>query len=514
MQVPPGSIQLTSDGLIFKHVEEEGDKKKRYSNFHGTIVGIKYSITSQYGLVINHLDENQCWITGYPEQESELFPFLPIVVSSMAVKEVCKVYFSTKYLLGGAPILGEHGRLDDSEYFEALVYLIDAEPIDYVPENYIESVKKYEEVKEVKETPKKEEVKQDKEIKQKKKPKDMVEKLTEMNAEKEKFLELKERKIKQFALNQLKIAEQLLSDKKIRNSRSEFNRARMAWGNQVDLSQAPDFDDERLNMDNESFKKYIDSRALFGLARGYNSTDPPSTDKVIQSLKEAITIDPAFQEAQDMLLALTGEKFEVTAVEKEPEPEKIDYENGFPAYDDPNIQRPQFWVDEIPFRHRIGYAEKIKEIATSKFKEKDFKAAQKLYNKIQIAFTVKSLKAATPENAHKGHQFVIVGKLNSLACDMELEKYQQAVVQADYILDYIKKTTLNFDQFKAKTLYRKIKALILQNKEEEAKQAIKVLEEVPDSYSYVKELNRILQQHEDEKKMENEFLYKKMTGKL
>lgn len=520
MEVPPGSIQLTSDGLIYKHIEEEGERDKRYSNFNGTIVGVRYYISSPKGIVVNCMDSAQCWITGDKKQESELFLFLPVVVATMAVKEVCKVYFSKKYLVGDGSILGLHGQIDNSDYYEALVYLVDAEPMDYSPDQYKEDVKKYKETAFSPEAPVKTEPKPKPEKivekKEPKKEKTSFEIINEMIAEKRQAQEHETNQRKKFALNQLTIAHNLLKEKRIRNARSEFNRARMAWGPMVDLDSAPeDLNDEHLSWDMDKFKKYIESRALYGVALTFQAVEPPLTDKAINSLKESLTYDPEFKEATDLLKQLTGEDpTPVIEAKKEEEPEKIDYENNFPSYDDPSIQMPQFWVDEIPIKHRFGFAEAIKEKATQLFKSREYKNAYSYYNKMQIPFTTKVLKKLNPEEFQRAQYYVVVSKTNSVACYMELGKYAQAVVQSDYALDYIKKSKLDFDQFKAKVLYRKAKAQIMLNKPDDANETMKVLAEVPNANAYLNEVKRILKDHLETAKNEQEFLYKKMTGTL
>ena len=232
-------------------------------------------------------------------------------------------------------------------------------------------------------------------------------------------------KRRRFAINQLKIAESLLNQQKPAAARKEFNRATMSWSTQVDLSKAPEsITHDNINLPEEEFKKYINSRAAYGVARTFLDITPPKKENAVIKLRESIEIDPQFFEAK-MMLEQIGEKVE---------------DDEVPKLEDKRLTKQEYWMKpEVEWSQRVEYSNYVKDKATEEFKENNYKAALDLYKRCIISFSGQSKRKSllTQEQISTMNKVNIISKLNCLACYLLLKEYQKVVVHANELYDTI-----------------------------------------------------------------------------
>lgn len=434
--LPQNAKQLSMDKELYKVILEEGNKKNRLANLNDTCVGAAYIIKTyddKENQVIDYTkgDSPAAWIVGDKESECTIYMFLQIGIRSMCEGETAQFFFTKKYLLGDVPFVNEEGKIFQADTFTAIVKLIKATPLDQInllPELKMETTTKPS-------TENQDKVEKSDEVKIKIESESNKEKNdVKGNSEEQNFLKTKKVvevendesfQRRKFALNQLKVAESLLQAKKPAAARKEFNRARMSWSTQVDLSKAPEaITHEALDLPEDELKKYVNSRALYGVARTFLEIVPPNTEKAVLSLQEAIELDNDFFEAK-MTLESLGQKVDDTE---------------FPEFEDKRLTKQQYWLKpEVEWSKREEYSAYVKEKATALFKENNFKEALDLYKRCIIPFSGQSkIKSTlTREQISAMNKVNIISKLNSLACYMLLKEYPKVVVHADELFDTI-----------------------------------------------------------------------------
>lgn len=481
MIAPPGSKQLTSDGEIYKVVLQKGGNNHS-SLYNDTAVAVDFKIFGEGGEEILHTDESLVWIIGDNEYEDQIYPFLRVAVRSMTEKEVARFYFTNRYMLGSSPIISPDGKKDTSSFFQAIIHLRKSQPLDEISLEGEPSKKVFEVV----------------ESKPKQEEKPIEKELTPEEVELQKRELFK--KQTQFALYQLQMATAILKSGKPASARKEFNRARIAWTPQVNLNKAPNnIDVDDLGMTEDEIKKYVESRALYGVAQTYMAIDPPNEEKAISSLRESVEFDPKFIDSVNLLKKL--------GVELENEPD-------FPPFDDPRLLKPQFWQNnDLPFEKRVEYNSQCHSEANILFKSGEFKEALKLYNRCQIIFTGQQSNEKLKEGQKiQVDDYLIHSRLNAIACYLELSQYKQMFSNIDMLIHIIKKTGRPYNKQILKCLFKKTMAYIKMNSLNEAKNVLTQMREVPDSAVPVQELANRINQVELSNQKEEDFIYKKMTG--
>ncbi|OHT15577.1 hypothetical protein TRFO_02936 [Tritrichomonas foetus] len=560
--LPENAIPLTSDRELYKIVLEEGNKKNHSSNFNDTCVGVQYIIKSEVGL-IDHTDRTGpvSWIVGDRETEADLYLFLPIVIRSMYEGETAKYFFTRKYFLGGAPVITTNGSIDKSTQFQAIVHLIKATPIDDIEDPHkedesekLDNTSQNNEQVEKEQTAKHELPQNSEKVETSNHSNNYNETNTNNNNEtnnrnnetnnsnnnnketktknnetnnsnnketnnnkntendkksgenKPKIVEVENDeafKRRKFALNQLIIAENLLRAGKPAMARKEFNRARMSWSTQVDLSKAPnEISHPALDLPEDKLKIYVDSRALYGVARTLLDAIPPNTEKAVVTLREAIEIDPDFFEAP-MLLEELG-------IKPEEEPK-------FPSsLDDMRLTKQQFWMkDDIEWSKRTEYAEYCKEKATELFRLSSFKEAMTMYARGIISYSGQAKKELTLEQRAEMNRAYTVSKLNSLACYLGMQQYRKLIQHADELFDALcKVTTIDVSDYKVKCLYRKALGLQALSMDDSVEEVIKKMKTLENSELAIKAIRKKQQEDIEAHKQDQDFIYSKMTGTL
>lgn len=557
--------QITPDRELYKVVVEEGNKKNRLANLNDTCVGVFFIIKSGTENDSNseivdftNKDDVTAWIVGDKESESSIYLFLQIGIRSMCEGETSKFYFTRKYLLGDAPIINIEGKILQADTFYAIVKLIKSTSLSqiHVKSEQNENKKpllqlKHEEQPE-KETDTKEsnisdqvekasisnekentknenasnenknveDIDKTKEESSSTENKDTenINKTTEnakepspsndkdiLNEKNEAY----QRRI--FALNQLQIAESLLHQKKPAAARKEFNRARMSWSTQVDLSKAPEsITHEALNFSEDELKKYVNSRALYGVSRTFLEIQPPNTEKAVLNLRESIELDPEFFEAKMMLESL-GENVN---------------ETQFPQFEDKRLTKQQYWLSpDVEWSKREEYSSYLKEKATVLFKENNFKEALDLYKRCIISFSGQSkCKASlTKEQISSMNKVNIISKLNCLACYLSLKEYSKVVIHADELFDTISKmeptiinenSTENCENYKLKCLYRKALAFIALSMSEKLEITILQMKDIKGSDAIIKAIRKKQLENEKISQKDQDAMFSKISMTL
>jgi hypothetical protein len=141
----------------------------------------------------------------------------------------------------------------------------------------------------------------------------------------------------------------------------------MAWTTQVDLSKTPPVVDHlAASLPDDELRRFVDSGALFGVARTFLAICPPQPDNAIARLRESVEIDPAFDDA----IRLLQEYGIVTAAEE------------FPPFTDLRLASQTFWIsDKVPWERRLEFAEWCKAEGSRYFRQEEFKEALTMYNR-------------------------------------------------------------------------------------------------------------------------------------
>jgi tetratricopeptide (TPR) repeat protein len=531
MEVPDGAVQLTADRKLFKVVNERGDPSNHCSVFHDTAVAVEYIIRSPEGVIdVTGPGYPTCWVTGDTASESGLYNFLPIAVRSMREHEVATFYMHRDYFLGSVPFITADGRTDNSTQITAVVHLRKATPIiditlddgeplqplalpapDPPPAADLLSAQtdKPPDGTESSDQPKP----PPRDPEPNAQPKSSTE--TKAATSDETAASRKGRSSKKslpsdpewfarcgrFALHELSLAEDLLAAGKPAAARKEFNRARMAWTTQVDISKAlPVVDNPAGSLPDDELRRFVDSRALFGVARTFLAIRPPQSDNAVARLRESLEIDPAFDDAMQLL----RECGIVTTAEE------------FPPFTDLRLASQSFWMnDKVPWQRRLDFAEWCKAEGANYFRQEEFKEALTMYNRAQIVFAGQSSqKDVSPERKNAMAEVTTVNRLNCLACFYALGQYQQVISNADMLLEFVQRTGLSMDHYKVKCLYRKALAFWRMNMEEDMEQTIGELEAIPGSAIAVSDLRAKIEKERKSHQVEMDFLYRKMTGTL
>lgn len=425
--LPGNAKQLTPDRELYKIILEEGNKKNRSSNLNNTCVAVFYIIKT-----FNE-NENECdiidftkrdqdpvaWIVGDKESENSIYLFLQVAVRTMCEGETSKFFFTKKYLLGDAPMIDSIGNIYHADAYFAIVKLYKSTPLDQI----VLSSEQKEKNKSPKELP---QLKDESNHEEKENKSENINESTSSNEEKaNEVIDEESYKRRRFAINQLKIAESLLNQQKPAAARKEFNRATMSWSTQVDLSKAPEsITHDNINLPEEEFKKYINSRAAYGVARTFLDITPPKKENAVIKLRESIEIDPQFFEAK-MMLEQIGEKVE---------------DDEVPKLEDKRLTKQEYWMKpEVEWSQRVEYSNYVKDKATEEFKENNYKAALDLYKRCIISFSGQSKRKSllTQEQISTMNKVNIISKLNCLACYLLLKEYQKVVVHANELYDTI-----------------------------------------------------------------------------
>ena len=480
MDVPEGAVPITVDKCIYKVMNEEGNRSNNSALYNDTAVAVEYIIRSPEGVIDStQPQEPRYWIIGDKETEAELYFFLPIAVRTMKEREVATFYFARRYFLGDAPVITWDGRTDNSMYLTAIVHLLKATPLDAI-ESDDEPVKKVEP-----EMVKKEEEEKPRQEPKKKKGEEMDPALA--------------RKCVLFALDQLKKGEEFL-EKKPAAARKEFNKARMAWTKQVDVTKTPDREEPIADLPVEEAKKYVDVRALYGVARTFLAVQPKLTDKAIVSLREANEIDRTFGPVIELLREL--------GIDPQVEEE-------FPAWDDPRLLRQNFWMNpDIDWEKRLEFSERAKLKGTEFFRENNFTEAITFYNQSQLPFTGHKAKDLPDDKRLALSEIMAISKLNVLACYLGLNQYRQVIMNGDQLISFLNKTELDMDRYKVKCYYRMCLAYLKMNRSEDIERLFKEMEPIKGSGPAISDVKA--KQAEDAKRhqVEQDFMYQKMTGTL
>lgn len=536
--LPGNAKQITPDRELYKVVVEEGNKKNRLANLNDTCVGVFFIIKSgtendsnSEVVDFTNKDDVTAWIVGDKESESSIYLFLQIGIRSMCEGETSKFYFTRKYMFGDAPIINIEGKILQADTFYAIVKLIKSTSLsqihvkpeqnekkkpllqlkheekqenetdtkksnisEQVENTSISNEKENENTSNEKENVEDNEKTKEKSSSNENKDAENINKTAENAKEpspsndKDVLIEKGEAyQRRKFALNQLQIAESLLHQKKPAAARKEFNRARMSWSTQVDLSKAPEsITHEAINFSEDDLKKYVNSRALYGVARTFLEIQPPNTEKAVLNLRESIELDPEFFEAKMMLESLG---------------ENVD-ETQFPQFEDKRLTKQQYWLSpDVEWSKREEYSSYLKEKATALFKENNFKEALDLYKRCIISFSGQSkCKASlTKEQISSMNKVNIISKLNCLACYLSLKEYSKVVVHADELFDTISKmeptiinenSNENCENYKLKCLYRKALAFIGLSMSEKLEFTIQQLKDIKGSDVIIKAIRK------------------------
>jgi len=488
---PEGSVPLTADRELFKLLREYGDIKNRSSNYLDTAVAVEYLIKSEKG-VIDHSPPNSplCWITGDKSTEDKLYIFLPICVKTMSEGETASFFISRKYLLGSGKLITFDGRVDDSEYFEAIVHLIKAKPLSDI--DYDDNIQRPMCL---------DQEKSHKSISgddlMKKSPEEIIEISKSVDDKKAQAQKEELRQRSKYGLYQLSIADKLFESKKIVASRKEYNRARMAWGNNIDVNQVPsDFVHSMIEVSDDQIKQYVNVHSLIGVAKTFLAVNPPLKDKAIASLQEAFELDNACEDVIKMLQDLGVDT----------------NSNSFPDFEDSRLIKPQFWTESIEWKNRSEFANYCNSRGKILYEAKDFKNALKYFNRVQIAFPNQSFIGIAPKEANEIFALIISSKSNGIACHIELGQYENVVPNSDLLIDYIHKTGLPMEHFILKTRYRICLAYVYMNRFDKLEESLKQLGEMPGSKILIDDIKSKMQKQELINTQERDFLYSKMTN--
>lgn len=555
--IPEGAKQLTADGELYKIVLEEGNKENRLSNRKGTKVAVYCQLYSLNGF-IDDSTAPRCWIVGYEEEAKiSMYRFLPIVVGTMAEKETCKVILTKKYIFGAAVVTNMDFEIDNSKYFEATVHLYRAEGYDYdgnlknlialpgpTPEDKEaeckETTHKQEEPKKEDEKKEEEEQKKDEENtkessekvvapkeetkKNETKHKDPVKEIQriaeETKKKKEEIAEMEKKLGKKkmiFALIQLNKAKYILEvENKPAAARKEYNRARMAWGGMVDLSQAPEeYEDERLAMPEDEFKNYIQSEALLGNAKTFLAIKPPNVDKAIQYLKDAIVAFPGNGEAKFILGDITGANPESLTQKKVEEEKKEKDFSGEINPEDPDLVKPQFWATATcDFSVRMKFSLICKEKGHEFYKMNDFKNAMKYYNRARIPFTKKSYVGVDAALVKQANEIICQCYNNCALCYLEKGDPKTAITNADLAIVIERKELSDNEDIYLKSLYRKAIGYVRLDMQDEANEVTKEMKTLKNGAQLIANVENEKKRIMEHDQKNEEFVFKKMTGKL
>ena len=477
MEVPDGAVPVTADRSVMKIVNEEGDRKNNSASYNDTAVAVEFIVRSPEGIVdATEPQEPRCWIIGDKEAESELYMFLPVAVRSMREKEVATFYFPRHYFLGDAPVVAWDGRVDNSKSFAAVVHLLKATPLDQIQAESETSAKKPEQTPKPQETEKKE-----------KPPKKKSEEMDPALA----------KKCALFALDQLQKGEALLATKPA-GARKEFNKARIAWTKQVDVTKTADREDPIANLPIDEAKKFVDVRALYGIAKTFLAVQPQLKEKAILSLREAHEIDGTFTPVIELLRELGID---------------VQAESGFPAWDDPRLSKPNFWMSpDIDWNKRLEYSEMAKQKGTEYFRENNFTEAMSYYNHSQIPFSGQRVKELPEDKRRALSEIMAIAKLNVLACQLSLEQYRQVLMNGELLLNFLNKTGLDMDRFKVKCYYRMCLAYLKMNKNDEIERLFKEMSPLKGSGPAISDVKAKIAEEAKRHQVEQDFMYQKMTG--
>jgi tetratricopeptide (TPR) repeat protein len=306
-----------------------------------------------------------------------------------------------------------------------------------------------------------------------------------------------EAKRARFALGQLSIGEQFLAAKKPGIARKEFNRARMAWSSATDLSRAPAaLEHEALALPPDALRRFVDTRALHGVARTFLAVVPPQRESAIAKLREALDIDRGYGDAIALLAELG------VSVSEE----------SFPDFADPRLVTQLFWMKEgIPWEKRGQFAAHCREEGNAAFARRQYRDAMAAYNRGLCAFAGQSGPALSDAQRLEISESLIVNRLNLLACFFELGNYQQVIVNAVSLVETIDKSPSPMPDRKVKCLFRKARAYLKQDREDRAEETVAELSRVPGSESAVAGLRALIDEQKKAHQLELDGLYKKMA---
>ena len=571
--LPKEAKQLTEDGELYKIVIEEGDKSNRCTNYNDAAVAVQFFIQSENGVFFENGNKMTCWITGDKESEKGLYLFLPIVVRTMAEKETCKVLMTRKYIYGNTLLTNMKGEIDKSDVFQAVVHLFHAQHIDTVKlpgeliplpapesiqqdnaeneqqnaetsrqsnqnesENNIKdpsptenNSNQNENQKDSNEKEKKEEETNDEKPKKQKKEKkkesqdqEALRVLKEIASEQQKLKEEMEKKMerdnvrrKVFALNQLTLADKIMEENKPAMARKEYNRAKISWTSQITLGNTPDtIDDERMNMEENEFKAYINAEASYGVARTFMAINPPNIEKAISSLQESLSLY-RLEKAEWMLNDIQGNDPQAPLPppkQTEPQP-KMKHLTAMDP-DDADLIRPQYWNDEtIPMSSRFKFFEICKAKGKEHYNMKEFKAAMKYFNRARSVFNKSAYINADPNEVKQAKEAICICHNNASICEFMKGDPKAALVQADYALVIIEKELSDNTDLYIKSLYRKCSALIQLHEYEEADSVIKLMKEKNASQGLINKLEAEKKNAMNAEQRTSDFVFKKMSGK-
>lgn len=471
--LPEGAIPLTSDGLLRKLINKEGDRRNNSASYKDTAVAVNFVLRSSDGIIDSTENRDPVvWIIGDSEMEMNLPAYLTTGVRTMREGEESTFYFDRRYFLGNAPLIRNDGKMDKSQYFTANVQLLKATPLDQI--NTDEPPTPPEPTP----TPATE------------KPPKPKKKGNEPNPE-------KDRKCILFALMELQKAEELL-EKKPAAARKEFNKARTAWGPTVDTSKAPEVDHPILNGSVEDAQKYINSRALYGVARTFLVIHPPQKDKAIMHLQEARDNDPTFEDVTALLVELG-----------------VDLTEAFPSFDDIRLTRNTFWMDEkIDWQKRLEYSEYAKQRGSECFHNHNYDAAIDWYNRAQIAFTNQRLASLPPEKRCAVVEVQAVNKLNIIGCMLEQKRFADVFNNGQRLINFLDSYEQSSDSYKAKCYYRMCRALITVNRLEDVEIIVAKMKQIKGTASVLADIRKRVEEQKKVNQHDQDFMYKKMTGTL
>ena len=517
MNLPEGALPVTSDRELYKTILEKGNSKNRSANYCDTLVGVYYILLTEDGSKLEHRAESDpvCWIVGDSESENDVYPFLISGVRTMCEGETAKFFFTKKYFLGNT-IYVRDGVIDNSNYFSAIVKLVKSVPYDQIQEeNEKAGENKKEEIKSdnVNQETNNDEIKQEEENIQainddNNKENEQVSEDNSISNQKQKIVEVEDDeqfKRKKFALRQLQIAEDLLRAGKPAQARKEYNRARLAWGNQIDYNKAPEIlSHEALDLSKEEIRKYVESHAQYGVARTFLECTPPNKERAVSILREIIAKDKDFLEPAALLESL-GQKVE---------------ETEFPEFGDHRLHRQDFWMDDsIDWKRRIEFNLKANETAGRLFKENRFKDALTMYGRSVLSFSGQGKKDLPPEQRSEMNSAIILSKLNALACYIKLNEMRKVLLHSQELLDIIAKIednnkNVDYSSQKVKCLYRKALAHHILNQTDYVEETIKMMAPIEGSKDAINAIR--IKQKEDQKRhvQDQDFMYSKMTGTL
>lgn len=455
--IPSHAIPISLDGQLLKVIDEPGDPLNFHSSASDTAVAVEYEIYSPQGLVTSTApDDPVCWVTGDLVSESTVYDFLPICVRTMHEKEQATFYFPRSHFLGEVPFVTLDGRFDESTHLMSHVHLVRARPLSAI--SFDESPPA-----------------------SKPSPHATVSASTP----------------ERFAVNQLLFGERLLSEKKPGLARKEFNRARMAWGKDVDLSKVPaDLQHPALSLPPEELRKYVDSRALYGVGRTFLAITPPQKVNAIAKLREALTIDPQCQEVIDLLIELG---------------EKVD-DDEFPAFSDARLGTHQFWMqDRVPWEKRLEFATVVRKEGGDHFGRKEYRQALAAYNRAMAAFAGQGMSSLTDDRKQQMFEHLTLNRLNIVACHLEMGQYLECVKDASELMDFLNQNRSTLNAHKIKCLYRKTRAYLKLENEEQAQETVKELMGIPGSENAVQQLRAIINEEKRAQQVEIDAMYRKIS---